>query len=52
MIYQADAAMHLLNTKNQAPAVQRVESSTHWVTQLILIEKDHLGVWSPEKDCC
>ena len=23
-----------------------------WFTQFALIEKDHLGDWSPEKDCC
>ena len=22
------------------------------VFEIILIEKDHLGDWSPEKDCC
>ena len=25
----------------------------HWLREfLTLIEKDHMGVWSPEKDCC
>ena len=23
-----------------------------WHKQLTVIEKDHLGDWSPEKDCC
>ena len=26
--------------------------SAHVALSFILIEKDHLGDWSPEKDCC
>ena len=34
-----------------APLVYKLESVVY-VYMYTLIEKDHLGDWSPEKDCC
>ena len=32
---------------------QALENGTaKWIITNTLIEKDHLGDWSPEKDCC
>ena len=46
-----------INYGNDLQILKEVNDSPHLLisvcdTRILLIENDHLGDWSPEKDCC